>query len=132
MRGVDAKVLVRFLVRDDPQQTPIAQKVFTTEFSRADPGFISLIVLCETAWVLTRAYGYKKPVVVEVISRILNAEELVVENAHGVEIALELYNTKPIGFSDAVVAVHNHMQGCTTTVTFDRNLGETEFAQLLR
>jgi len=129
--GVDTNVLVRFLVKDDPHQTPLAENFFRKKLSVANPGFINLIVLAETVWVLTRTYKYSKSVVVDVIGRILNAAELLVEDPESVETALEMYRTQPIDFADALVAAHNQSRGCKTTVTFDRKLAATALAQAL-
>ncbi|MBY0512100.1 MAG: type II toxin-antitoxin system VapC family toxin [Rhodospirillaceae bacterium] len=131
MLGVDTNVLIRFLVKDDPRQTLIAETFFRKKISITNPGFINLVVLAETVWVLTRTYKYQKSVILEVIGRILNAAELVVEDAESVETALEMYRTQPIDFADALVAAHNQSQGCRTTVTFDRKLAATALAQAI-
>ena len=131
MLGVDTNVLVRFLVKDDPNQTPLAETFFRKKLTSANPGFINLVVLAETVWVLSGAYKYDKATILDVIGKILNAAELVVENAEGVEVALELYRTHPIDFADALVSVHNRTFGCTITVTFDRKLAATAFAKAL-
>ncbi len=129
--GVDTNLLVRFLVRDDARSAAVAERFFTERLSRANPGFINLIVLSEIVWVLGRSYSYRKPEIAEVIGRILNAGEFVVENAQGVETALELYRTTSIDFADALIVVHNRKQGCTATYTFDKTLSASGLAGAL-
>ena len=53
----DTNVLVRVLVGDDPAQTRKAERAFI-EHARGDGVFVSLVVLAETAWVLSAAYEW--------------------------------------------------------------------------
>jgi len=63
---------------DDERQAAIATKAVGA-CSVEMPGWISAIVLCETVWVLSRAYGYEKETIQAVLQRIFLASELVVE-----------------------------------------------------
>jgi len=129
--GVDTNVLVRYLARDDIRQTAIATDFFNTRLTADQPAFVSLIVLLETVWVLSSSYKYSKALIVEVVEKILNAAELVVEDSAGVGLALDLYCDTKVDFADALIAVHNSNNGCETTVTFDKVLAETGLAKLL-
>ena len=57
MIGLDTNVLVRYLAQDDPKQALQATRLIEHELTAATPGFISLVVLAELCWVLTRLYG---------------------------------------------------------------------------
>lgn len=57
MLGVDTKLLVRYIVRDDPRQTAMATRFIERLLARENPGFIGNIVLCELVWVLESVYG---------------------------------------------------------------------------
>ena len=50
MIGIDTNVLLRLLVRDDEAQVRAAERFFATHCSPENPGFVSLIVIVETAW----------------------------------------------------------------------------------
>jgi len=54
--AVDANVLVRAVVRDDPAQADVAAAVLT------DAGLIAVALpcLCEFVWVLLRVYGFQQ------------------------------------------------------------------------
>jgi hypothetical protein len=56
MIGLDTNVLVRYLTQDDPDQAARATRVVEQELTADTPGFIGLVVLVETAWVLQRLY----------------------------------------------------------------------------
>jgi predicted nucleic-acid-binding protein len=57
MIAVDTNVLLRFLVADDPVQTPRAMRLIDEASARGEPVFVSQIVLCEIEWVLDTTYG---------------------------------------------------------------------------
>ena len=57
MIGLDTNVLVRYLAQDDPAQSAKVNRLIESELNERHPGFISLIVLVETCWVLKRLYG---------------------------------------------------------------------------
>lgn len=54
MIGLDTNALVRYVVRDDAQQTAAATRLIESSCKTNDPGLIALVVLCELVWVLDR------------------------------------------------------------------------------
>jgi predicted nucleic-acid-binding protein len=56
MIGLDTNVLVRYIAQDEPTQSKIATD-FVERLTERDLGFISVVAMTETAWVLERAYG---------------------------------------------------------------------------
>ena len=60
MIGLDTNILARYLAQDDPKQSPRATKLIERAIAADEPLFINHIVLCELAWVLTRAYGFTR------------------------------------------------------------------------
>ena len=60
MSGIDTHILVRFFARDDKVQARQAEVFLGKVCSPANPGWISVIVLCEMVWVLSRGYSYSK------------------------------------------------------------------------
>jgi predicted nucleic-acid-binding protein len=129
--GIDTNVLLRALVRDDTRQTPVAQRSLSQRLTQSNPGFINLIVLVETVWALRQVYGYGKEDIVNAIHGILESVELMVEDSTAVEEALKLFESNPVDFADALIAVRNRDHGCTATMTFDRKFAETSLAKLL-
>ena len=119
MIGIDTNVLVRYLVQDDEQQASAATKIFE-QVSDLNPVFINNIVMCETVWVLSRAYKYKKSLIARTIEQILSTSNIEFENAEGVRKALRHYLTGNADFSDYLLAEINKENGVKTTYTFDR------------
>ena len=58
MIGLDTNILVRYLTGDDPIQSAKAREVFEQRLSARNPGFVSVVAMVETVWVLDRAYGF--------------------------------------------------------------------------
>ena len=73
MIGLDTNVLVRYLTQDDPSQARLATELIERRLSEQDPGFISVVAMVETAWVLERAYGLRAADIAAVIERLLQA-----------------------------------------------------------
>lgn len=119
MIGVDTNVLVRYLVHDDPDQTPQARALFHA-LTPEEPGYLSVTVLVETWWVLGRAYSVSAAGRVALLESLLGIPELVVEARDGIQSALTRAKSGA-DFADAVIAVSAERAGCDRTVTFDKN-----------
>ena len=73
--AIDTNVLVRYLTWDDDSQAAQAAAVIEA----ADEVHISTIVLCETIWVLTRAYRYKTNEIVPIIRQLAAGHEFQID-----------------------------------------------------
>jgi predicted nucleic-acid-binding protein len=132
MIGLDTNILIRFIVQDDPEQSSRANAFIEAYITLDTPGYINPIVLCETVWVLKRAYNYDKMVIMQVLRQILNTRELVVEQSDAARQALEAYSAGEADFSDYYLGAMNRMAGCQRTVTFDRAAGQHPDFDLLK
>lgn len=84
MRSIDTNIVVRWITRDDPLQTPIADAILQT------PVFVSLTVLVEVAWVLgSRAYRYTPQMVHAAIETLLALDTVSVDPEGWVRWALQ-------------------------------------------
>jgi predicted nucleic-acid-binding protein len=57
--GLDTNFVVRYLAQDDPVQSAKATQVFECRLTEEEPGFVSLVTIVETVWVLDKAYGVR-------------------------------------------------------------------------
>jgi predicted nucleic-acid-binding protein len=120
MIGLDTNVLVRYLAQDDPVQSRQATALIEHRLSEQDPGFVSVVAMVETAWVLERAYGLSANEIAAAIERMLQADALVVEDEQEVFTAMMALRQGRGSFADALIAALGSRAGCTHTVTFDR------------
>jgi predicted nucleic-acid-binding protein len=120
MHGLDTNVLVRFFAADDPAQYRRARRLLEKDCSEKVPGWISVVVLVETIWVLSKIYGYDKASLTTVITELLKARFLRLEDDLLIRKALASWQLGNIGFPDELIAARNLHEGCKTTYTFDR------------
>ncbi|MCP5431841.1 MAG: type II toxin-antitoxin system VapC family toxin [Alphaproteobacteria bacterium] len=120
MIGLDTNVIVRYLAQDDPVQSAVAADIFERRLTVERPGFVSLVAMVETVWVLDRVYGLDAAGLVGVVERLLAADALVVECEPEVYTAMEAVREGIGSFADALVAALGARAGCVHTLTFDR------------
>ncbi len=104
MIGLDTNVLVRYLAQDDPIQSPKATEIIERHLSGQNPGFVSVVAMVETAWVLDRVYDLEAHDIAAAIERMLQADVLVVENEQEVFTAMVALKHSHGTFADALIA----------------------------
>ena len=128
MIGLDTNILVRYLVQDDPVQSAKATELIERRLTPDNPGFVSIVAMVETVWVLDRSYGFAAQEITAAIERMLQAETLVIDNEQEVFSAMTALQDGWGEFADAVIAALGRKAGCSCTFTFDRKaLRLTEF-----
>jgi predicted nucleic-acid-binding protein len=127
MRAVDTNVLVRLVVRDDPEQVRIAES-FT-----APGAWVSHLVLAEAMWVLDAVYDRTAEQVATAVDMLLNHKDLTIQDADVVSNALEHFRKRPaLGFSDCLVLEIARKAGHLPLGTFDRGLAKVDGAKRLQ
>ncbi|KRF05293.1 hypothetical protein ASH00_12980 [Arthrobacter sp. Soil782] len=129
MIGVDTNVLVRYLVKDDPQQSAAASALFAS-FSPESPGYLSVPVVVETFWVLRRVYKVSHIKIADVLIDLASSEELVVEHSDIVRQAAR-QAAEGSDFADALIALNGRERGCDYTATFDSQAAHLQGMKLL-
>ena len=119
MLGVDTNVLVRFLVRDDETQFEKARRLIRREVAAGRRVFVSQLVLLETEWVLRSRYELAKIEIIEVVSALLDANDVQFEDEPAIEEALFVWKDRSVGFADCLIGARNKRLGCSATATFD-------------
>jgi predicted nucleic-acid-binding protein len=120
MIGLDTNILVRYLTQDDPVQSPKATEIIERRLTEENPGFVSVVAMVETVWVLDRAYRLATHEIAAAVERMLQADVLVVENEQEIFTALIAIKEGQGSFADAVIAALGGRAGCSCTLTFDQ------------
>lgn len=110
----DTNVLVRVLVRDDAEQSKLAEALL----KKADLIAISIPALCELAWVLSRGYKTSAEHIAASIRHLINASNAVV-NRPLAEAGLAVLDAGG-DFADGVIAHEGNWLGADTFVSFDK------------
>jgi predicted nucleic-acid-binding protein len=118
--GLDTNVLVRYITQDDPVQSATATAWIEERLTPENPGFISVVAIAETVWVLHRTYSVADQDIAAAIERLLQADVLVIENEQEVFAAMIVLKEGQGSFADAVIAALGVKAGCSSTLTFDR------------
>lgn len=130
MIGLDTNVLVRYLAQDEAAQSARATKLIERELSEREPGFIGLIVLVESCWVLKRLYSATAAELHETVRDLLDARQLAVENRALVARALGRAVDDGADIADALIAECAASAGCKRIVTFDKSAAKAGMAVL--
>lgn len=120
MIGLDTNILVRYLTQDDPVQSAKATEILERRLTEKNPGFVSIVVMVETVWVLDRAYFLTAQEIATAIERLLQVDVLAIENEQEVFTAMVVLKQGRGSFADALIAELGARVGCTRTLTFDR------------
>ncbi len=111
MRALDTNVLIRYLVQDDARQAKAATLYIEKHCTRAHPAFINRIVLCELVWVLESAYRYEKTHIANVLEKILQTSQFLIEDVEAAWQALESYKKLKVDYADALIGKINKAAG---------------------
>jgi predicted nucleic-acid-binding protein len=120
MIGLDTNILVRYLTEDDPVQSAKATEILERRLTGKNPGFVSVVAMVETVWVLDRAYFLTAREIATAIERLLQIDVLAIENEQEVFTAMVALKQGRGSFADALIAELGTRVGCTRTLTFDR------------
>jgi predicted nucleic-acid-binding protein len=119
MIGLDTNTLVRYLVADDPQQSPVARRLITA-LSSGEPGWLGVVVLAELVWTLKYAYGFPRTGLGNIVEHLLSSKDIVIEQENLVREALFIYRRSNADYPDCLIAASARAAGCSKTVTFDK------------
>ena len=130
MVGLDTNIIVRYVVQDDAHQAAIANRIFDKGISNTNKGFIPTAVLCETVWVLSRGYKYRRESIRLTLDTLLHTETLEFEHRECVWKAYEDFCRSAADFVDCLVGHVNRKHGAQPTLTFDRDASRLEYFRL--
>jgi predicted nucleic-acid-binding protein len=119
MIGLDTNILVRYLTQDDSVQSPKATEIIERRLTRNNSGFLSIVAMAETVWVLDRVYHFADHEIAAAIERTLQIECLIVEDEQEVFTAMVALKEGRGSFADALIGALGARVGCVHTLTFD-------------
>lgn len=118
MIGVDTNVLARLVVTDDRSRHDASVALFA-ERTRSSRAYLSVSVIIETYWVLSRVHKLPVEPVLDTIDAFTGRPDTVIEDEDSVTLALPAVNSLNAGFVDVLIAGINQESGNARTVTFD-------------
>ena len=118
MIGLDTHVLVRYIMQDDPRQSPKATAIVES-LEGVSSAYITLVSRVELVWVLTASFELTRAQVSQALDGILRTKEFKIENADQVIRALRVFKSGKSDFADCLIERSANSAGCVKTVTFD-------------
>jgi predicted nucleic acid-binding protein len=109
----DTNILVRAAIGDDPAQARLAREILR----ESEMVVVTLPVLCEFVWVVSRGYRRRADEIVESLRRLLAAATVSVDWP-AVEAGLDLLAAGG-DFADGVIAFEGRRLGGTVFASFD-------------
>jgi predicted nucleic-acid-binding protein len=117
--GLDTNVVVRYIMQDDRTQALLATELIEN-LSDEEPGFLSLVVIVESVWVLESCYNLDRTQIAQLCFGLLQAAELIVDHSAIVNQATRQYATNKLDFADCLIEKLCAHAGCERVVTFDK------------
>ncbi len=118
---LDANVLVRFLVQDDPVQSPAATALFEAAERRECLLHLDCLAVAETVYVLIGRYRRSRADVVEALLAVIHNLGVETAEADQVTDALRRFGALNVDFADAWLAARAAHLG-HGIASFDRDL----------
>ncbi len=120
MIGLDTNVLVRYIMQDDPKQSPKATKIVES-LDGMTSAYITLVSIVELVWVLGASYHLTRAQVAQALDGIMRTKQFKIESADQVIRALRVFKAGRSDFADCLIERSADSAGCEKTITFDVN-----------
>lgn len=131
MIALDTNVLVRYLAQDDARQSALASRLIEQTLGPSNRGYISLVALLETVWVMESRYAADAATVAAILTDVLDTAALEVHEAAAVRAAVVLYQRGGLDLHDCLI-VSLAEQRKAQVVTFDAKAAKRLGLTLLR
>ena len=129
MKTLDTNVVVRLLIGDDPQQTPIAEQAFLSAIATGGV-YLPDVVLAEVAWVL-RGYDLERATRYQLLERLVRTRGVVVDDIDAVIDALEQFSLGG-DLADQLILARASSAAALPVLSFDRRFAASAGVELLR
>ena len=120
MIGLDTNVLVRYIMQDDPKQSPKATKIVES-LDGVGSAYVTLVSMVELVWVLAASFELTRAQVSQALDGIIRTRQFKIENADQVIRALRVFKLGKSDFADCLIERSANSAGCVKTITFDVN-----------
>ena len=131
MLALDTNVLVRYLAQDDVKQSAAATRLIEQRLSPTERGFVSLVTLLETVWVMQSRYAADTALIAGILSDLLDTSVLELQDAAAVRAALPRYRVGGVDLHDCLIVGLAEQRGARV-VTFDAKAAKRLGMELLR
>jgi len=118
--------VIRLLVRDDPSQTALAERLLQEAADAGEQCFISDPVLCEVEWVLESSYRATRRDILAAMQELLAGDLFIFEDREVLRQVIARYQESKADLSDCLIGAKARARGARTTYTFERVLAKEQ------
>lgn len=117
---LDANVALRFLLADNPKQSPVAKDLFIQAAKGNVELILNAVTLAEIVWVLDSFYEFEHEKIGNLLCGLVLHEGVVCPDEDTCLSALKLFATLSVDFADCYVAASAHAQNLPV-LSYDRD-----------
>ena len=127
MRLIDANVIIRFLVDDDPKQSKACRALFSRLEEGSEHVELLLPVLFEVVYVLQRVYHRQRHDIARVLLAIIQLPTVHVQGKQMTQRMLEYWSTRNIDLTDCYLVAVLENSKRSELYSFDRDFDKFTF-----
>lgn len=116
MNALDTNIIVRLFINDPTDKEAQAQRLIAEQLF-LQPSFITLTVVLEFVWVISKGYLLPRADVVEILQKLCDLPDIYIEDIEMVKTATSLY-AQGMDFADAIHLLKT--QHCENFYTVDQ------------
>lgn len=122
MIGIDANILLRLWLNDDPAQSKRIDTLLAAHGGAPGSLLVTDVVLAEAVWTLKSAFEQDQHAQSLAVRSLLEETAFAFEDREAVAAALSLLEAGCCGFADCLVVAKHARQRCDFTATIDRGM----------
>lgn len=131
MMALDINVLIRFLVKDDEQQSQVVYKLFKQAEVKQEALFVPLLVILETIWVLQSVYDIIDETILSALNELLLMPVLMFEAPAVIQGFIASSREVKLDLSDILIAHSARFSNCKSVYTFDKKAARFKYFEHL-
>lgn len=131
MKALDTNVLVRILVRDDPEQAERARRLFEEAETTGGAFVVTVPVVLELLWVLSSSYGFSRAETLRALELLAQLPILELENHAAVLDLIRLGRATKVDLPDLLIGLQAKSCGCESTLSFEKRLARSPLFEAL-
>src|SRR3989344_7669705 len=128
MTFLDTNVIVRFILADDPQNSPKARSIVDKIARGETKVFLPAVIIAETVYVLLKVYKLKREKIQEKLLPLIMFPGITTENKNIYSRVFETFVSKNVDFEDAYQVVLMHKKKIKEIYSFDHDFDK--FSQI--
>jgi predicted nucleic-acid-binding protein len=130
VKSFDTNVVVRILVKDDPEQYQRAEAAWRKAVAE-DGVFLSTTVLVEVVWVLRAACKLDRANIIGALRRLIDSEGVTVDEEAIVRRAVDSFEAGAADFSDYIIRETAREANALPVLTFDQQFAREPDVQMV-